>query len=417
MAPIGKIYGYVGHAKVNRTLAAAKYNGLEIEVVETQALKGDTRKPEYLAEFPLGKIPAFVGSDGFKLVEGRAIARYVAGLSDNAKLLGADAQSAALVEQWIDFADEEIFNNAVQILFLINGIVPYNKAAETKAWDNIDRALTYLENYLKSKTFLVGHRITLADLTLAANIRMLYTRFAGASVQNKFPNTLRYFHTVANQPTIVDIYGGYELLAENAKFVPPKKEEKPKAAAAAAAPAKKQEKPAKAAEEDDDEPKPEPKVKNPLDDLPKSSFILDEWKRTYSNEETPKALSWFHEHFDREGYSAWQIDFKYNDELTQVFMSANQIGGFFSRLEASRKYVFGTMGVFGEANDSAISGVMIVRGQDAETVLGVAPDLESYSLKKLDLTNAEDKKSFDDYCLWEKVLADGKKWADGKIMK
>ena len=44
-----------------------------------------------------------------------------------------------------------------------------------------------------------------------------------------------------------------------------------------------------AAEEEDDpaEPKPEPKAKNPLDELPKSAMVLDSWKRLYSN--TPGA--------------------------------------------------------------------------------------------------------------------------------
>lgn len=39
----------------------------------------------------------------------------------------------------------------------------------------------------------------------------------------------------------------------------------------------------------------EPKAKNPLDDLPKSAFNLEEWKRQYSNLETPDALKWFYE--------------------------------------------------------------------------------------------------------------------------
>lgn len=32
--------------------------------------------PEWLAKFPLGKVPAFEGVDGFRLTEGIAIARY-----------------------------------------------------------------------------------------------------------------------------------------------------------------------------------------------------------------------------------------------------------------------------------------------------------------------------------------------------
>lgn len=61
---------------LTQVLGAAAYNGLEIEVVETQAMKGDTKKPEYLALFPYGKIPGFKGTDGFSLIEGKAIARY-----------------------------------------------------------------------------------------------------------------------------------------------------------------------------------------------------------------------------------------------------------------------------------------------------------------------------------------------------
>jgi Elongation factor 1 gamma, conserved domain len=70
----------------------------------------------------------------------------------------------------------------------------------------------------------------------------------------------------------------------------------------------------------------EPKAKNPLDDLPKSSFNLEEWKRVYSNQDTRKeALPWFFKNFDHEGFSVWRFDFKYNEELTQIFMSANQV--------------------------------------------------------------------------------------------
>lgn len=81
----------------------------------------------------------------------------------------------------------------------------------------------------------------------------------------------------------------------------PPKADKPKAdkpKAEAAAPKEKAPKAKKAAEKDDDEEEPlvpaEPKAKNPLDDLPKSEFKLDDWKRSYSNEETKDALAWFY---------------------------------------------------------------------------------------------------------------------------
>lgn len=95
------------------------------------------------------------------------------------------------------------------------------------------------------------------------------------------------------------------------------------------------------------------------------------------------------------------MDFKYNEELTQTFMSSNQIGGFFNRLEASRKYLFGSVGVLGSSGDSIIAGALILRGQDAKPVVEVAPDWESYSFTKLDLDDPAQKAFFEGALAWD----------------
>lgn len=57
---------------------------------------------------------------------------------------------------------------------------------------------------------------------------------------------------------------------------------------------------------------------------------MDEFKRTYSNCDTVTvAIPYFWEKFDAENYSIWRCDYKYSDELTLTFMSANLIGGVF----------------------------------------------------------------------------------------
>ena len=122
---------------------------------------------------------------------------------------------------------------------------------------------------------------------------------------------------------------------------------------------------------------------------------------------------WLVNSFDKEGFSAWRVDFKYNEELTQTFMSSNQIGGFFNRLEASRKYLFGSVGVLGETNNSIITGALIARGPDIKPVVDVAPDYESYTYQKIDLANETQKAFFEAALAWD-LEVDGKKWVDGK---
>ena len=84
------------------------------------------------------------------------------------------------------------------------------------------------------------------------------------------------------------------------------------------------------------------------------------------------------------------------------------------RLEGSRKYLFGSMGVLGTANNSLILGVLVLRGQDYKPVVDVAPDWESYEYKKLDISGSEeDRKFFEAALAWD-LSIDGKTWADGK---
>jgi elongation factor 1-gamma len=69
------------------------------------------------------------------------------------------------------------------------------------------------------------------------------------------------------------------------------------------------------------------KPKDPLAALPKGTFDMDDFKRFYSNNAEDKSVPYFWEKFDKENYSIWRCDYKYNDELTMVFMSCNLIGG------------------------------------------------------------------------------------------
>ena len=97
-----------------------------------------------------------------------------------------------------------------------------------------------------------------------------------------------------------------------------------------------------------------------------------------------------------------------------------QLGGFFNRLEASRKYLFGAASVYGKSNDSVIRGAFMVRGDEALPAFDVAPDWESYEFTKLDPTKAEDKEFVNDQWSWDKPIdVDGKsyEWADGKVFK
>lgn len=297
------------------------------------------------------------------------------------------------------------------------GLDPYNKKAVDDSAKAANKAVGVAEAHLASNTYLVGERITLADIFAAGIITRGFQWFFDKAWRQENPNVSRWYETVINQPIYSAVAPPFEFLEKTTLTnTPPKKAEQPKKEKAPkAAP-----KPAAPAEEEEEAPAEAPKAKHPIDLLPRAAFPLDEWKRYFSNHETPDALKWFWENVPFADYSIWRVDYKYNDELTLTFMSNNLIGGFNTRLEGSRKFLFGCASVYGETNDSVIQGAFVIRGQEFEPVFDVAPDYESYSFTKLDPTKAEDREFLEAQWLWEKpVTVNGKEYAhaDGKVFK
>lgn len=410
----GKIYTYPQNPRTTMLLAVAKENELELETVCEDPGKGVSA--EYLRINPLGKVPTFQGNDGFVLSECIAIAIYFASQNEKTTLLGGNKQDYASILRWMSFANSEILPPLGGWFRPLIGRGLYNKKSVDTAQASALKAVGVLEKHLLTQTFLVGERLTLADLFATSTIARGFQYVFGKEFRKEYPNVTRWYELIHNQPTYTAVAGKLEFIDEAVKYTPPKKEPKkqePKKETPKAAPEPE-------AEEEEEEDKPAPKPKHPLEALGRSAFVLDDWKRKYSNSEPPEALTWFWENADLEEYSLWRVNYKYNPELTQTFMSSNLIGGFFNRLEASRKYIFGSASVYGVSGDSAITGSFMIRGQEAPPAFDVAPDWESYEYIKLDPKNPDDKKFVEDTWSWEcPVTVDGKSfdWADGKVFK
>src|SRR5436309_1532747 len=95
--------------------------------------------------------------------------------------------------------------------------------------------------------------------------------------------------------------------------------------------------------------------------------------------------------------------------MSYMLMRIRLLGGFFNRLEASRKYIFGACSVYGGNNDSIVRGAFLVRGNSWEPAFDVAPDYESYEFTKLDPSSDEDKEFIASMWAWDKPIEhDGK---------
>jgi elongation factor 1-gamma len=319
-----------------KALIVAKYAGVNVET--TTVSQDDNKKPEFLEKSPLGKVPVLETAEG-SISEANAIARYIARHGKN--LYGNSNFEAGSIDQWIEFSANEVELPGAVWVYPILGLIPNNNNATQKAKGDIRKSLEILNKHFLTRTFLVGNRLSLADIVLAVAFVHLYQKVLDNGFRKPFVNVNRWFLTCVNQPEFKSVIGEVKLCdkMEVAKETAPVEAAKPKEQPKPKETPKPKPKPAEDEEEDEFADKTE-KKKNPLDSLPPTTFDLDGWKRAYSNTDTrTEAIPYFWTNFDKQGWSIWFGDYKYNDECQKVFMTANLLGGFIQRLEKLRKYV------------------------------------------------------------------------------
>lgn len=80
--------------------------------------------------------------------------------------------------------------------------------------DNERRALNTLNADLATRTFLIGERITLADLVVAATVQRAFTINIGAAERAELPHVVHFVETIVSQPNIKSIFEGVEYVEE-----------------------------------------------------------------------------------------------------------------------------------------------------------------------------------------------------------
>lgn len=384
-----------------KALIAAEYSGVKVELVKNFEMGVSNKSPEFLKMNPIGKVPVLETPDG-PVFESNAIARYVTRLKADNPLYGSTLIEYAHIEQWIDFGSLEIDANILRWFIPRIGFAVYLPPAEEAAISALKRALGALNTHLASNTYLVGHSVTLADIIMTCNLVMGFSRVMTKSFTSEFPHVERYFWTMVNQPNFRKILGE----VKQAESVPPvqsaKKPSQPKEPKHKDEPKKEAKKEAKkepakpkVAEAAEEEEAPKPKPKNPLDLLPPSKMVLDDWKRLYSNTKTnfrEVAIKGFWDMYDPEGYSLWFCDYKYNDENTVSFVTLNKVSGFLQRMDLARKYAFGKMLIVGSEAPFKVKGLWLFRGQEIpQFVIDECYDMELYEWKKVDLSDEAQK--------------------------
>jgi glutathione S-transferase len=190
-----KLYGITG-SRALRSIWAIEEVGVDYELVPTHFI-GDSKKPEYLAINPNGRIPTLIDGD-VTLFESMAINLYLARKYDGG-LQPKGLEDEARAVQWSFWGMTELEPSLMQMVLhkLMLPEPQRDPEAVTKAEEALQRPLAVLDAAVAERPYLLGDTFTIADLNVASVLSM--AQFVGFDFPS-FANVQRWFGACVERP-------------------------------------------------------------------------------------------------------------------------------------------------------------------------------------------------------------------------
>jgi glutathione S-transferase len=196
------LYGSTMSPFVRKVAAYAAEKGIEIELQQTGF---PNHTPEFCAASPFKKMPALADGD-YLLSDSSAIIHYLEAKFPEPELIPSEPRARGRVIWFDEFADTLLFACGAKIFF--NKVVAPRflgregdlSAAETAERDELPPLLDYLEGVIPDSGYLVGDRLTLADISVAGP----FANFSHCQVaidKTRYPNVTRYVTGMLSRPS------------------------------------------------------------------------------------------------------------------------------------------------------------------------------------------------------------------------
>ena len=164
-----KVYGHPLSSCTRKVLLTFAEKSCDPEVISIDVFGGEHTRPDHLARHPWAKVPVL--EDGStRLIESRAIIRYLDARLPGPKLTPSHPESAARMDQWLSVDQSYVAPHVATlagelVLKPHRGLAP-DAAVVGRARDALSASFAAIDGGLRSQPYLAGETLSLADLSL-----------------------------------------------------------------------------------------------------------------------------------------------------------------------------------------------------------------------------------------------------------
>ncbi|KAL5365941.1 glutathione S-transferase [Aspergillus floccosus] len=216
MAPLGLLYtfNFMPNPRAMKIMAVANMNNLELDVTPDFVLRRDNKTPEFLADYPMGKVPAFRAADGLKVFESDAIAQYVAESGPcYEQLLGHNITERTIIRQWICMANNEIMEPILPLVLWRVGRRVFDQKIETINLEKLERGLNCLEGHIKDRMWVATDvKLSLADISMASALYWGLKFVIDEEMRHVYPGIMAWYKRTLESEGVQEAFGEMDLI-------------------------------------------------------------------------------------------------------------------------------------------------------------------------------------------------------------
>ena len=179
--------------------------GLNLETVELDILGGDNRKAPYTDKNPGGQMPSLELDDGSYLAETVAICEYLEDLHPSPALIGSTPEEKAQTRMWQRRVEMNITEHLYNGFRYAEGLEMFKTRlhclpeAAAGLKEIVQERLTWLDGLIEGKSFIVGERLTVADIVLYSALD--FGAGVGQTINPQLKNMTAWFDRVSARPS------------------------------------------------------------------------------------------------------------------------------------------------------------------------------------------------------------------------
>ncbi|EGR30246.1 hypothetical protein IMG5_137000 [Ichthyophthirius multifiliis] len=203
-----QLLGPVGNIHTNLALVTAEFCNVPINHVYVEYKEAMGK--EFMKKYPIGIVPILITEEKDTIYTITAIIKYIVRASQ--KLQGKNGLEETKIDQFFDMAINSLYSAVTDVTNSIYGYKAYDENTVKNGKKQFEKYLKFFNDQLKIDVFLVGQKLSIADIALAGVLHFAFRVAFEEKIRLDNPHCLRHVRYISTLQPFSKYFGRFNTV-------------------------------------------------------------------------------------------------------------------------------------------------------------------------------------------------------------